>query len=53
MYKLIKHPVTGETNYVHRLFDGAHIPFDSTNSDYQDYLVWLAEGNTPEPADQA
>ena len=27
------------------------IPFDPDNSHYQEYLKWLAEGNTPTPAD--
>jgi len=27
------------------------IPFDPENIDYQEYLEWVAEGNTPDPAD--
>jgi hypothetical protein len=33
--------------------DGAHIPSDERNQDYREYLSWIAEGNTPDPADPA
>lgn len=28
------------------------IPFDPANTDYQAYLKWIEEGNTPEPAEE-
>jgi len=36
---------------IKRLVDNAFIPFDPANTDYQEYLKWVAEGNEPLPAD--
>jgi hypothetical protein len=32
-----------------RLSDNTHIPPDPANTDYQQYLEWVSEGNTPLP----
>lgn len=34
-----------------RLADNAHIPEDLANTSWQEFLTWLAEGNTPDPAE--
>ncbi len=46
MYKLLSDQTT-----ILRLSDTTFIPTNPANSDYQQYLTWLEEGNTPEPAD--
>ena len=46
MYKLVN-----ENNGVVK-DSASFIPFDPANTDYQQYLAWVAEGNTPEPADE-
>ena len=50
MYKLFKDNLTGWEAII-RLNDGACIPKSTDNTDYQQYLAWLAEGNTPQPAE--
>jgi len=51
MYKLTP-KMFGNQVSVKRMSDGAIIPFDDANTDYQAYLKWLSEGNTPLPADE-
>jgi hypothetical protein len=53
MYKLIPSPFFEvPPSTVQRLSDFVFIPFDPNNTDYQEYLKWLAEGNEPLPADE-
>jgi len=51
MYKKIKN-VDGTiiNNIIIRKSDNAFIPLDNANTDYQEYLQWLDDGNTPEEA---
>jgi hypothetical protein len=52
-YQLVAHPFPVAMESVLRQEDGALIPFDEGNRDYQAYLAWLSEGNTPDPAQGA
>jgi len=49
MYVLVTHPITTEQSVIKD--GGLGIPFDPANTDYQEYLEWLAAGNEPIPAD--
>jgi len=56
MYKLTKSTdsitgITTEGDTIIRTTDRAAIPKDEANTDYQAYLTWVADGNTPEAAD--
>ena len=53
-YKLVKDPYTESTNQVRFTDSNGNvkcIPFMDDNTDYQEYLKWVAEGNTAEEAD--
>ena len=49
MYKLRNLPLGGQD--IIRIEDGASIPMNEGNTDYQAYLKWVADGNTPEEAE--
>ena len=51
MYKLSPKFIGNQTSVI-RLSDNACIPFDPDNTDYQAYLKWVSEGNTPLPAEE-
>ena len=50
-YKLLNDFNGNPINVIKRKSDSAHIPMNEENTDYQEYLEWVAEGNTPEAAD--
>jgi len=53
MYKKLKDQNGNENiSVVRRIEDGACIPFDPANTDYQAYLKWVSEGNEPLPAEE-
>jgi len=51
IYKILTTNEDGQTIYA-RIDDDGKCRLTCT-ADYQEYLKWLAEGNTPEPAEEA
>ena len=47
MYKLVTSSF-GDDVTIRRDYDGACIPMDEANTDYKQYLEWVAEGNEAE-----
>ena len=50
-YQLKNDSISGKLSNILRS-DNVWIPIDPSNTDYQAYLAWVAEGNTPLPADE-
>ena len=53
IYKFTKNSITNENSSVKITVNGVEsfIPLNEANTDYQAYLLWVAEGNTAEAAD--
>jgi hypothetical protein len=52
MYKqILNRDNSVNQNWIFRIADNASIPICDDNTDYQEYLKWVAEGNTPIPAE--
>jgi hypothetical protein len=47
---IMTYTLTNNDNIIVRDEDNAFIPTDEGNRDYRDYLKWVDEGNTPNPA---
>jgi len=54
MYKQVLDPYTklASTFVIHKVDTNSFIPMNPDNTDYQAYLKWVAEGNTPLPTDE-
>ena len=50
-YKLNSLDSLGNQSSVIRVDTMTYIPYDNDNTDYQTYLAWVSDGNTPDPAD--
>ena len=53
-YTWVKDPITDTQTTLKRQDEEGivvYVPISEDNRDYQEYLEWLAEGNTPTPAD--
>src|SRR5690348_2627505 len=48
-YTLTHSTLAANAQTIIRDVDGAFIPADPRNADFQAYLAWLAAGNTPSP----
>tara|TARA_B100000424_G_C22896426_1_gene476779 strand:- start:107 stop:292 length:186 start_codon:yes stop_codon:yes gene_type:complete len=54
IYKFMKDPTTETISGVKKQLESnveSFIPLDEENTQYQEYLTWVAEGNTAEAAD--